>query len=274
MTDTLPFYISLVLYMSSTIFYLLYLALNKDALEKWGRRLLSAGFVIHLVATVFRYVQAGYTPITNMHESLSFLALSVAGFFIYLQRVYRIRIMGSVILPAITIMLIASLLFPSEIRPLPPVLRSWWLPVHTIFSFIGNSIFFTGFFVSVLYLIVEGGIKKKRLSPMSTRLPSLETLDTINYQCLSYGFPLLTVGIITGSAWAGTAWGSYWNWDPKETWSLITWIVYAILIHNRFAMGWRGRKTAYMMIIGFFSILITFLGVNFFMGGLHSYLGD
>jgi cytochrome c-type biogenesis protein CcsB len=89
---------------------------------------------------------------------------------------------------------------------------------------------------------------------------------------MSYGFPFLTVGIISGSIWAGFAWGSYWSWDPKETWSLITWIVYAILIHNRLAIGWRGRKTAYLMIAGFISILFTFFGVNFLIGGLHSYM--
>jgi cytochrome c-type biogenesis protein CcsB len=126
--------------------------------------------------------------------------------------------------------------------------------------------------VSILYLFLERGIKKKRFSSISTRFPSLEVLDSINYKCMSYGFPFLTIGIITGSLWASMAWGSYWSWDPKETWSLITWIVYAILIHNRLAIGWRGRKTAYMMIIGFFSILFTFLGINFMIGGLHSYL--
>ena len=101
---------------------------------------------------------------------------------------------------------------------------------------------------------------------ISGRFPSLETLDRINYKCMSYGFPFLTLGIITGSLWAELAWGSYWNWDPKETWSLITWIVYAVLIHNRLAIGWRGRRTAYMMIAGFVSVLITFIGVSFFLG--------
>jgi cytochrome c-type biogenesis protein CcsB len=225
-----------------------------------------------LLSTLIRYIQAGYTPITNIHESLSFLSLCVAGFFLFLKRLYKISILGSVIVPALSLILIWSFAFPSEIKPLPPILHSYWLPVHTIFAFIGNSIFFVSFFVSLLYLLLERGIKKKSFSPISTRFPSLETLDLINYRCMSYGFPFLTIGIITGSIWAGMAWGSYWNWDPKETWSLITWIVYAILIHNRLTKGWRGRKTAYMMILGYFSILFTFLGINFILGGLHSYL--
>jgi cytochrome c-type biogenesis protein CcsB len=271
MTVTL-FSVALALYLISTLFYLLFLAFDKRNIEVIGHLSLFAGFLTHLLSTLIRYIQAGYTPITNIHESLSFLSLCVAGFFLFLKRLYKISILGSVIVPALSLILIWSFAFPSEIKPLPPILHSYWLPVHTIFAFIGNSIFFVSFFVSLLYLLLERGIKKKRFSPISTRFPSLEALDLINYRCMSYGFPFLTLGIITGSIWAGMAWGSYWNWDPKETWSLITWIVYAILIHNRLTIGWRGRKTAYMMILGFFSILFTFLGINFILGGLHSYL--
>ncbi len=269
----LTFLSALALYLISTVVYLLYLVFDKKNVETVGHYTLAAGFVIHLISTVIRYVQAGYTPITNIHESLSFLSLCTAGFFLYVKHSYkRVSILGSIIVPVLSLMLIWALTFPTDVRPLPPVFQSYWLPAHTIFAFIGNAIFLTSFFVSILYLAVERGIKKKRFFRISARFPSLETLDSINYRCMSYGFPFLTIGIITGSLWAGIAWGSYWNWDPKETWSLITWIVYAILIHNRLAIGWRGRKTAYMMIIGFFSILVTFLGVNFWAGGLHSYL--
>jgi len=266
------FYISLSFYLLSTLFYLLYLVIYKKKIERLGHYSLLIGFIIHLLSTSIRYIQAGYTPITNIYESLSFFSLCIAGFFLYLKKSYRIEIMGCAVLPALSIILIWALTFPTNIKPLSPVLKSYWLPVHTIFSFAGNAIFFISFFVSTLYLMIERGIKKKKFHPISSRFPSLETLDSINYRCMSYGFPFLTIGIITGSIWAGFAWGSYWSWDPKETWSLITWIVYAILIHNRLAIGWRGRKTAYMMIIGFFSILFTFLGVNLFMGGLHSYV--
>jgi cytochrome c-type biogenesis protein CcsB len=157
-------------------------------------------------------------------------------------------------------------------KPLSPMLSSYWLPIHTSFAFVGNAIFFAGFLVSIVYLLIEKGIKRKKMREISGRFPSLETLDHINYKCMSFGFPFLTLGIITGSLWAELAWGSYWNWDPKETWSLITWIVYAVVIHNRLAIGWRGRRTAYMMIAGFVSVLITFIGVSFFLGGLHSYI--
>lgn len=266
------FLIALGLYLISTIFYLIFLASDRKYIEIIGHFSLIGGFVVHFLSTCFRYFQAGYTPITNLHESLSFLSLCIAGFFLFLKRSYKISILGSLIVPLVSIMFIWAISLPNEIKPLAPILKSYWLPIHTIFAFVGNSIFIVSFFVSIIYLFLERGIKKKKFSAISTRFPSLEVLDSINYRCMSYGFPFLTLGIITGSLWAGIAWGSYWSWDPKETWSLITWIVYAILIHNRLAIGWRGRKTAYMMIIGFFSILFTFLGINFLVGGLHSYL--
>ncbi len=265
-------YAALGLYLSSAFCYLGALRAAGNRLERAGRRLLIIGFFVHLVALVLRYFVAGYTPITSLHESLSFFALCMAGFFIFLRRVYKIELLGAVFAPVLVLMLIGALAAPAAIRPLPPVLRSYWLPVHTTFAFIGNAVFFSGFLVSIVYLFIERGIKKKRIRDVSGRFPSLEVLDRINYKCMSYGFPFLTIGIITGAIWAEMAWGSYWSWDPKETWSLITWIMYAILIHNRLAIGWRGRKTAYMMIAGFVSVVVTFIGVNLFIGGLHAYI--
>ncbi|MCX5805903.1 MAG: c-type cytochrome biogenesis protein CcsB [Proteobacteria bacterium] len=265
-------YIALSFYVISTISCLFYLTVSKKIIERLGHYFFIIGLSIHFFATLVRYLKAGYTPITNAYEALSFFSLCIACFFLYIKKMYKMEMLGSIFLPVLTIIFIFAFAFPTEIKPLPPALNSYWLPVHTIFSFIGSAVFLISFFVSVVYLIVEKNIKKKRFSPMTTRFPSLETLDLINYRCISYGFTFLTIGIITGSIWASTIWGSYWNWDPKETWSLITWIVYAILIHNRLTIGWRGRKTAYMMIIGFFSILITFFGVSFFLGGQHSFI--
>ena len=101
--------------------------------------------------------------------------------------------------------------------------------------------------------------------------PSLESLDTLIYKTIAVGFPLLTIGIITGSAWANYAWGAYWSWDPKETWSLITWFVYAIFLHARFTREWRGKRTAILSLIGFGAVIFTYFGVNYVLSGLHSY---
>jgi len=265
-------YTALGFYLLSTLIYALSLALNKAFLEKPGYYSILTGFVIHFASVLTRYFAAGYTPITNIYESLSFLSLCIAGFFIYIRRVYRVHMIGCIIAPLVALIVIMSLNFPSDIKPLVPALKSAWLPIHTILSFIGNSIFIVGFFISLLYLAVEKEIKRKRAFFFSEKFPSLSTLDRINYRCMSLGFPFLTAGIITGSIWAGFAWGSYWRWDPKETWSLITWIVYAILFHNRLALGWRGKRTAYMMILGFMLIVFTFLGVNFLLKGNHAYI--
>ncbi|HEY3277739.1 MAG TPA: c-type cytochrome biogenesis protein CcsB [Syntrophorhabdaceae bacterium] len=262
---------ALCLYLISTLFYLLQISTGALRMGIPAFICLAGGFVVQLVSLVLRYFQAGYAPVTNLPEALSFFAFCVAGFFLYLRRSYKIDLVGAIVAPVLSLMLIWSLTYATAIRPLPPVLKSFWLPVHTFLAFSGNAIFLVAFFVSLLYIVVERSIKKKTSLSLSPRIPSLETLDAINYRCMSYGFPLLTVGIITGSIWAGFAWGSHWSWDPKETWSLVTWIVYAILLHNRLTIGWRGRKTAYMMIIGFFFMLFTFLGVNLFTGGLHSY---
>jgi cytochrome c-type biogenesis protein CcsB len=139
-------------------------------------------------------------------------------------------------------------------------------------AFLSYAAFALSFVAGVMYLIQNREIKLKRQSIFFFRLPSIETLDYLGYKLISVGFPLLTLGIITGALWANNAWGSYWSWDPKETWSLITWIIYASYLHARVIAGWSGRKAAYLSIIGFGCVLFTYLGVNLLLGGLHSYV--
>jgi len=206
-----------------------------------------------------------------LFESLSFFALIIALFQIIIDYRYKVKgisIFSSII---ISILVIISCLLPYNIVALPPVLNSFWLPVHVFFAFLGNGIFAISFAVSILYLIQFKKVKEKKLSESFFKLPSLESLDSLNYRCLTIGFPLLTLGIITGSLWASSAWGSYWSWDPKETWSLITWFLYAALLHGRLNTGWRGKKGAIFSIIGFAVVVFTFLGVNLLLPGLHSY---
>jgi cytochrome c-type biogenesis protein CcsB len=268
----LVFIVSLLLYLVATVLFGLGLFFKWARATKTGRVLFVGGFLSHLLFTALRYVEAGYPPVTNLFESLSFFCLATAACFLYLSRRFGLLYVSFFVSAAIFLILGFSSFLPREIGPLPPVLRSFWLPIHTIFAFLGNAIFFIAFVVSLLYVLFERKIKGKRPSFLATEMPALETLDLINYRCLAVGFLMLTTGIVTGSIWASFAWGSYWNWDPKETWSLITWIVYAIIIHNRLRVGWRGKKTAYMMILGFLCVLVTFLGVNLLIGGLHSYV--
>lgn len=265
------FYITFGIYLTATVCYLIYLAKPSAVLGKLARWLIIAGFIVHLIFTLFRYIEAGHTPITNLHESLSFFSMAVVGVFIFFERRFKIIVLGSFVTPVALLLMAVSSLFPSALAPLNPALKSKWLVIHTVVAFLGYASFAVAFGAAIIYLMQERFLKKKKLGGLFQRLPSLDTLDEINYRCLTFGFPLLTVAIISGAIWAETAWGTYWSWDPKETWSLITWFVYAALLHGRLTTGWRGKKAAILAIIGFFVMLFTFLGVNLLMPGLHSY---
>ena len=269
--NALLFNSTLVIYAVVTAIYLLYLLKPKDTLGKLGLWLTLAGFVAHCGFTVNRYLEAGHTPITNLHESLSFFSLAIVGIFILFERRYKISILGSFMMPLALLVMAISASFSSVIPPLNPALKSKWLAVHTIMAFLGYAAFAISFGVSIMYLIQSHFLKTRRLGPMFQKLPALDLLDDISYRCLTLGFPLLTFAIISGAIWAETAWGTYWSWDPKETWSLITWFIYAALLHGRLTTGWRGRKAAMLSIFGFVIMLFTFLGVNLLLPGLHSY---
>jgi cytochrome c-type biogenesis protein CcsB len=152
-----------------------------------------------------------------------------------------------------------------------PIFKSLWLTVHVVTIFMGDALFAIAFLAAVMYLIQERQIKHKKFGSFYSRLPSLATLDAINYQSLVYGFPFLTLGMITGSIYAQYTLGTYWQWDPKEVWSLITWLFYAALLHERLVAGWRGRRAALMSILCFCVLIFTFIGVSLWLGGYHSF---
>ncbi len=265
------FKIASFLYLVGTLTYFSYLIFLREGLSKASVGIITAGFASHTLALLARYAEAGYTPVTNLYESLSFYAWMIVGILLVANLKYKIKVLGAFLSPVALVLMVAALALPKEIVPLAPVLKSIWHPFHVIFAFMGNAIFALAFCCGIMYLIQEHQLKSKKIGVITERLPSLKVLDDLNYKCLTYGFPLLTLGIITGAVWAEYAWGRYWNWDPKETWSLITWFLYAALLHQRLTVGWRGRKAAIMAIIGFLAVLFTFLGVNLLLPGLHSY---
>lgn len=269
--NVLFFQLTLGFYLGGTIAYLVYLLSSHERTAWAGRLLLGVGFCSHGLTFVLRYIEAGHAPLVNLHESLSFFAWLVVGFFLLLRYRYKVEMLGAFVSPLALLLVIGAAALPKEILSLPPALRSWWLPIHVTFAFLGDAIFALAFCAGVAYLIQERLVKSRRGGALSGRLPSLEVLDEVNYRALTIGFPLLTIGIVTGAVWAEYAWGSYWSWDPKETWSLITWLLYAALLHQRLTIGWRGKKAAIMAIVGFGAVLFTFLGVNLLMEGLHTY---
>ena len=204
----------------------------------------------------------GHAPLSNFYESLIFYAWCITLTVILLKKKLSV--------PIITV-LPRSLPSSSwatppchprwtgRSQPLIPALQSNWLHVHVFACFIAYASFAISFLCGLFYLF--------RLKGM----PAREKLEEMNYQSVMVGFPMLTAGILTGAVWANYAWGAYWSWDPKETWSLITWIVYALFLHARFTRGWKGRRLAVLSIVGFLSVIFTYIGVNFVLSGLHSY---
>jgi len=265
------FRVAVALYGLGTVAYLAHLALNREAAARVGRLLTGLGFLAHTASFLARWAHAGYFPITNLFESLGFFAWAVVLALIVLQVRLAAPVVGAIVVPIAFALSLAALGFESTVAPLQPALQSRWLYLHTTLAFLGDAFFVIAFAGGVLYLVQERQLKRHRVGGLYHRLPSLDLLDRINYRSLTIGFPLLTLGIITGAVWAEYAWGAYWQWDPKETWSLITWFIYAALVHARLSVGWRGRKAAYLSIAGFLAVLFTFLGVNLLLGGLHSY---
>ena len=265
------FQAALTLYGLGTLGYLVFLATQREGVARLARLATGLGLLAHTAFFLTRWAASGYFPITNLFESLNFFSWAVVVAFILLQIRLTAAVLGAIVLPIAFLLAAFSLTLDASVAPLVPALQSNWLYVHTTLAFIGDAFFVIAFAGGVLYLIQERQLKSRQAGAFFHRLPSLDLLDRINYRCLTFGFPLLTLGIITGAIWAENAWGSYWQWDPKETWSLITWFIYAALVHARLTVGWRGRKAAWLSIVGFLAVLFTFLGVNLLLGGLHSY---
>lgn len=257
------FYIlTLGLYGGATAVYLACLFRTSPLLAQWAYRLLSAGCVTHLLSTIHLAVKMQHLPLTNMQESLSFFSLTIVAGFIFFERRYKVATLGSFVTPAALLMFVVSAVLHGEVRPLPPVLQSNWFWIHALLAFVSYAAFAIACGVAVVYLIQRHFLKTRHFSGLFQKLPPLETLDDISYRCLAIGFPLLTVAIISGSIWSEKAMGSYWIWDPKQTWSLITWLIYAALLHGRLVIGWRGRRASILSIIGFIVLLVTFFGMK------------
>jgi len=250
---------------------------KKETLARIGTWICVAAAVVSTAALGVRWAESykmgiGRIPVTNLYESLVFFAWSVNLFYLFVEWKYKSRAFGAFVMPIAFATMLFAFTNESGIQPLVPALQSYWLHAHVITCFISYASFALSCAMSIIYLVK---LREKEKGQQGTRLttlfPSLDSLDGLVYKTIVVGFPLLTLGIVTGAAWANYAWGSYWSWDPKETWSLITWFVYAIFLHARFAREWRGKRTALLSIIGFAAVIFTYFGVNYVLSGLHSY---
>lgn len=229
-----------------------------------------AGFILHLLYFALRWTEGGRIPVTNFFEAINALGFGIVIVFLVMELKYKIPTLGSFMLPLVIVLMAPAALMSGTIEELKPILKSGWLAIHTSFAVLGDAAFAFACIVSIMYLLQERQLKHKHLGAIFHRLPPLDIMDTITYRAQTIGWPLFTLGMITGSIWANSAWGTYWSWDVKETWSLIVWLIYLVQLHLR-TLGWRGRKMAYLSLVGFVFVLISFFIVSRAGVGKHSF---
>ena len=252
--------ITALFYLLATGSFVIYLVSLRDFFSRLSTSLLLAGFLGHTAALGVHFFQpAGYSTAAQFREALSLYSWLMVAVYLLVQLKYRLTVLGSFIAPLAFLMSLGAFASGAGIGELPAGLKSYWLPVHVTLAFLGNSVFALAFGVSLMYLLQEYQLKNKKMTVLQKRFPSLEALDRFNYVFLVWGFPLMTLGIITGSLLARVQWGDYWSWDPRQITSAITWLLYGALLQARIAGGWRGRKVALLTIVGFAVVLGYFL---------------
>ena len=275
---------------------------NLPFVSKLGRFATITANLLLFFILCSRWIVAGYFPLSNLYESLLFLTWTLLTLYLYIEEKTKSKLIGAILIPvALLINGFANLTLSPEMQkssPLVPALQSNWLMMHVSMMLLSYATLIMGSLLCILFLVISRSkdvdfktldnsslplynimldyYEAKLLSSSSEiselgKLKLLQSLDNWSYRIIGLGFPFLTIGIISGGVWANEAWGSYWSWDPKETWALITWLVFATYLHARITKGWEGKKTAILGGLGFFVIWICYLGVNFLGKGLHSY---
>jgi cytochrome c-type biogenesis protein CcsB len=266
---------SVILLKLTAIFYLLatgsfvFYVVRRDTASRLPALILAGGFIIHTLALGMYFFEDGFPALTQMREALLFKSWLVVAGYLLIQLKYRVAVLGGIIAPLAFLMSLAGIAFGSGSGEIPPDLKTFWLPLHVTLAFLGNAVFALAFGVSLIYLLQERHLKHKRMTALMKRFPSLESLDRLNYVLLGWGFPFMTLGIITGSMWAGIYWGNYWSWEPRQISSGIAWLFYGALLHGRITAGLRGKKAAFLTIIGFTVVLGYFLWGDAIFPGRH-----
>lgn len=250
---------TMVLYLGGTVSFSAYLLRRSEALSRVSLVLTGIGFLSHTIALSTQMMAAGHVPLTSSSDAMSFFSWALVLVFLLVEFRHRIHILGSFILPLAFISLLSAAALPKEVPVLEPMLRTVWL--HVTLSILGTVGFALAFVAGIMYLIQDRLLKSKRFNVLYIKLPPLDFLDHLNQQSIVMGFPLLTLGIIVGAISAEFAEGAYLNWNPEQTWALITWVFYFAVLVGRLTVGWRAKRAAYLTIIGFAGVILTFIGV-------------
>ncbi|MBI4949105.1 MAG: c-type cytochrome biogenesis protein CcsB [Deltaproteobacteria bacterium] len=292
--------LSLVFFTFSFVFYLvtalLYIG-HWVFKKKWiGQTATAMAFVALLSTTmilVARAGESGHAPFSNLWESMMLFVWATNAGYLILEYKHKFRAIGAFVMGLEFIAMISVSLLPYRFKsaePLNPALQNkwhWlmdvlrpfglekyaigWLDFHVFTTFIGYAGFAISFGLSIIYLLKERSEAKGTKEGVMGAFPEARILDELSYRAIAWGFPFLATGIVSGAVWANYAWGTYWSWDPKETWSLITWFIYAAYLHARVTRGWRGKRAAYISIAGFLAVIFLYWGVSFVLPGLHAY---
>jgi cytochrome c-type biogenesis protein CcsB len=304
------FNVALFSYIVAMVAYFAYLAFRRTPFWAVARAIATAGLLANVVCVATRGIAAHRVPWGNMYEYSVLLALLlVAGYLVIVEGHYKIRTLGgfALMFAVLTMAIAVSFLYVGP-APLVPALNSYWIKIHVVAAISGSSLFALGGGVLTILFLVQDRRERKELATLraqepppimggsvdldappdfapdgdepatglTTRqgvLPAAATLDLMAYRVIAFAFPIWTFAVIAGAIWAQSAWGRYWGWDPKETWSFITWVIYAGYLHARSTSGWKGRPAAVVALVGFVSLLITYYAVNLWIVGLHSYKG-
>jgi len=266
--ENVLFTITMLLYFAAMIGYFVFIAVKKEILAKIMYGVMLTGFLLHTAALVVRGISAGRLPMTNQYEFATSFAWGLCLVSLIFIRKYRFDVLGAFSAPVIFLVIGYAAMQSRDVHELMPALRSNWLGFHVSTAIIAYGAFGVSFAIALVFLL------RDRISAgsfLDQHIPSKNKLDMIGYRSVSLGLLFLTFCIISGSIWAERAWGSYWSWDPKETWSLITWLIYALYLHQRLRKGWKGKSAAIFAAVGFVCVLFTYIGVNTWIPGIHSY---
>jgi cytochrome c-type biogenesis protein CcsB len=269
MTEAVFFWFALGCYVLSAIAYIIALIFGKDGLRKTGVGLGILGLMIHTVSLAIRWSETGHGPYISTYEIMSSNVWIAVLFFLVFQWKYRrFASLGAVVMPLSFLMMGFALMGSREAKMLPPSLRSAWLVVHIIFAKLTVAAMFIAVAMAVFYLMKKG--REDSRSGILSRLPEPRILDDYSYRVVAFGFVSLTIMIVTGVIWGNYAWGSYWSWEPAQTWSLVVWLVYGIFMHGRVTFRWKGSISAWYIILAFLFSLLAFFVIPYFVKGLHS----
>ena len=262
------FTIVMLIYFASMVLFFVFVAAKKEKIAKVAVILQICGLCLHTVALIVRGISAGRLPLTNQYEFATSFAWGLALVSLIFVIRFKFPVLGAFSSPVTFLIIGYAAMQSREVRELMPALRSNWLGFHVSTAIIAYGAFGVSAVLGLIFLLRE---KMERGSFLDQHIPDKEKLDNIGYRSVSLGLLFLSFTIVTGAIWAERAWGSYWSWDPKETWSLITWIIYAIYLHLRISKGWKGKSAAIFAVIGFICVIFTYIGVNIFLPGIHSY---